>query len=202
MTSPYPPQPRNPHPPQQVQYNLGTAKLNKKFGVLGTWTVGIVGVVLVGGAIWSLAAQTIVPIGLAVAAALLAILRRFLLPNRTGVIDKRAMGSITIGTQGIAIANVEGKANVFSWQEIEAIGVLRWKENIVFRSVSPRIAQALRPMKPGVPVYLPISILYIEAPREEVVAALRHYAGGRFAGVDLDKDALTAARPSAAPNRF
>jgi hypothetical protein len=182
-----------PNPPQnvpQVQYSLGTAKLSHKYGALGTVVWIVLGVVLAGGAIWSLAARSIVPIGLAVAACLIVILRRFLRPRRTGVIANQAMGSITIGVQGIAIANVQGKANIFPWQEIEAIGVLRWKDNIAFRSTSMRIAQILPAMKPGVPVYIPISLLYIEAPRETVVAALRHYAGGRFVGVDLDKEAL------------
>jgi hypothetical protein len=178
------------NPPQQVQYSLGTAKLNRKFGVLGKSVLVIIGVVLAGGAIWSIVAQSIIPIGLAVVAGVMVILRRFARPRRTGVIGKRPMGTITIGVQGIAIANVQGTANFFPWQEIDAIGVLRWKDNLAFRSTSSRIAQLLPAMRPGVPVYLPISMIYIEAPREEVVAALRYFAGARFAGVDLEKDAL------------
>lgn len=203
MTTPYPqpgaPQPNQPQngqqqpprqPAQQVQYRLGTAKLNKKFGAAGTVVWIIIGVVVAGGLIVSVVTQSIVPGALAAVAGVMVILRRFARPRRTGVIGKQAMGSITIGTQGIAIANVQGTANVFPWEEIEAIGVLSWKENIAFRSRSPRIAQLLPPMRPGVPVYLPISIIYIEAPREEVVAALQHFAGPRFAGVGLEKDAL------------
>ncbi|WP_460517682.1 hypothetical protein [Flindersiella endophytica] len=189
MTTPYPQQPQQPHqPPQQVQFRLGTAKLNKNFGVAGAVIGIIVGVVIAAGALISALAQSIVPIALAALAAVMVMLRRILRPRRSGVIARQAMGSITIGTQGIAIANVQGTTNVFPWEEIEAIGVLSWKDNIAFRSSSPRIAQILPPMRPGVPVYLPISLLYIEAPREEVVAALQYYAGGRFAGAGLDKD--------------
>ncbi|PZG23144.1 hypothetical protein [Nonomuraea aridisoli] len=183
LTTPY--QPR-----QQVQYTLGTAKLNKKFGTLGTAVWVILGVVLAGGAIVSVVSQSVVPIGLVVIACVMVVARRFLRPRRTGVIGKQAMGTITIGGRGIAIANVQGRANVFSWNEIDAIGVLRWKQNIVFRSGSPRVAQMLRPMRPG--VYLPISLLYVEAPDEEVIAALHHFAGPRFVGVDLEKNALGA----------
>jgi len=192
VTIPNPPwnQPQNRNFPQQVQYNLGTAKLNKKLGTLGSVILIILAIVLAGGAIWSLVAKSIVPIMLAIIGSFMAILRRFLWPGRTGVIAKYGMGSITIGVHGIAVGNVQGKANVFSWQEIEAIGVLQYKENIVFRSRSARIAQILPPMTPGVPVYPAISIRYIEAPREQVVAALQYYAGGRFVGVDLKKEAL------------
>ncbi|MBF8184708.1 hypothetical protein ITP53_02910 [Nonomuraea sp. K274] len=197
MTTPYQPEdqrrqyaPASRNPPQQVQYNLGTAKLNKKFGTLGTVVWVILGVVFAGGVIVSVVAQSIVPIGLVVIACIMVVARRFLRPRRTGVIGKQAMGTITIGGQGIAIANVQGRANVFSWNEIDAIGVLRWKENIAFRSGSARVAQMLRPMRPGVPVYLPISLLYVEAPNEEVIGALHHFAGPRFVGVDLEKSAL------------
>jgi hypothetical protein len=170
--------------------NRDYALLNRKFGAAGTVIWIILGVVLAGGAIVSIVSQSIVPIALCAIAGVMVLARRFARPRRTGVIGKQAMGSITIGTQGIAIANVQGTANVFPWEEIEAIGVLSWKDNIAFRSSSPRIAQLLPPMRPGVPVYLPISIIYIEAPREDVVAALQYYAGGRFAGVNLEKDAL------------
>lgn len=197
VTTPYQPQnhppqyaPAGQNPPQQVQYNLGTAKLNKKFGTLGTAVGVILGVVLAGGAIVSVAAQSIVPIGLAVIACVMVVARRFLRPGRTGVIGKQAMGTITISGQGILIANVQGRANGFSWNEIDAIGVLRWKENIAFRSSSARVAQMLPPMRPGVPVYLPISLHYVEAPNEEVIGALRYFAGPRFVGVDLEKGAL------------
>jgi hypothetical protein len=188
VTTPY--QHGHQSPSNQVQYSLGTAKLNKKFGAFGTVIWIILGVVLAGAAIWSLVAQSIVPIGLAVVAGVVVLMRRLLGARRSAVIRKRPMGTLTIGVQGIAIANVQGTANVFPWTEIDAIGVLEWKDNIAFRSSSARIAQLLPPMRPGVPVYLPISLIYVEAPREEVVAALRYYAGGRFAGVDLEKDAL------------
>jgi hypothetical protein len=174
----------------QVRYNLGTAKLSQNYGTTGRAILILLGVVLAVGGILSLWARSIVPIGLAVVACLLVMLRRVLMPGRSGVIGSRSMGSITIGVQGIAVANVQGRTNVFSWQEIEAIGVLQWKDNIAFRSRSPRIAQLLPPMRPGVPVYLPISIAYIEAPRETVIAALQYYAGGRFVGAGLAKEAL------------
>ncbi|HEX4814669.1 MAG TPA: hypothetical protein VFV66_18160 [Nonomuraea sp.] len=178
------------HAPRQVQYNLGTAKLNKKFGALGTVVWVILGVVFAGGAIVSVVAQSIVPVALAVIGCVMAAVRRLVRHRRTFVIDKRAMGTITIGDQGIAIANVQGLANFFPWHEIDAIGVLRWKENIAFRSGSPRVAQLLPPLRPGVPVYLPISLIYVEAPNEEVIGALRHFAGPRFVGAGLDKNAL------------
>jgi hypothetical protein len=191
VTTPFPPFAQPSHqPPRYVQYRLGTANLNRKFGTLGTAVAVILGVVIAAGAIVSVVIQSIVPIMLAGAACLLALLRRFLRPGRTGVIGKQAMGTITIGIQGISIANVQGRANSFSWNEIEAVGVLRWKENIAFRSGSARVAQTLRPMRPGVPVYLPISLLYVEAPNEEVIGALRYFAGPRFVGVNLEKNAL------------
>lgn len=189
MTTPY--QPPNPSPPQQVQYSLGTAKLNRKFGAAGTVVLVLLGAVLAVAVVWSIVGTSIVPVGLAVIACIMVLARRFLRPRRTGVIGKQPMGTITIGAEGIAIANVQGTANFFPWQEIDAIGVLRWKDNIAFRSSSARIAQLMRPMRAGVPVYLPVSLIYVEAPNEEVVAALRYFAGSRFAGVDLDKNALS-----------
>ncbi|MEV6965102.1 hypothetical protein AB0M47_08280 [Hamadaea sp. NPDC051192] len=188
------PTPGQQPPPQYVQYTLGTAKLSKKFGTLGTVVWIILGVVLVIGGVVSVAIHSIVPIGLAGAAAVMVLLRRFLRPGRTGVIGKQAMGTMTIGVQGIAIANVQGRANSFAWNEIDAVGVLRWKQNIVFRSGSARVAQLLPPMRPGVPVYLPISLIYVEAPDDEVINALRYFGGQRFVGVDLANNALDGYR--------
>ncbi|MCP2322197.1 hypothetical protein HDA40_000704 [Hamadaea flava] len=64
----------------------------------------------------------------------------------------------------------------------------------MFRSGSARVAQLLPPMRPGVPVYLPISLVYVEAPDDEVIDALRYFGGQRFVGVDLANNALDGYR--------
>ena len=172
---------------QPIQYRLSTRNLHAKVGPFGHNSLIIGAVFTVIGVITAAATQIWFLVVVGPLLWLIAIARLWA-RNRvsTGV---RELGTMTIGPDGLHVANPQGLANVASWRDIETIGFVGGKDTLCFGSRS-RLGPGWKQTRAGLPVYEVLSMMFIEADPAHVQQTLQYWAGGRYRGSGLRPEAL------------